>query len=111
MVLSLLTACSGDGEGTGTVWQKLRAATDPIAAPANAVWQPLVNMNLSVASAANLPDGTVLMWAADSQTGFGGGTDAYYTVYDPLACLQIGRPMVWGPTCFALAPPICPMAV
>ena len=24
------------------------------------------------------------MWAADSQTGFGGGTDAYYTVYDPL---------------------------
>ena len=76
-----LASCGGSGSDTAdSVFSTERKQ----AVNANlAQWSPVKRMSLSAASAANLPDGNVVLWAADSQTGFGGGGQAYTTVYNP----------------------------
>ena len=55
-----------------------------IAAPAASVWSPLIGLSLVPASAANLPNGKVLLWAANDRFGFGGSGQTYTSNFDPL---------------------------
>ena len=52
-----------------------------------AEWGPVMNTTVGPASAANLPGGKVLMWAARSKTTFGGNKEGtgktWTTIYDP----------------------------
>ena len=83
---TILVSCGGgtdtvdarpDGGGTPIPW------VAPPTTPALWKWSAPINLSLSVASAANLPSGKVIMWAADSPNSFGAGAQSYTTVYDP----------------------------
>ena len=79
-----LASCGGSNDsGSGSNLFSLERK-QALSTPAQAQWSPVKQMTLSAASAANLPDGNVVLWAADSQTGFGNGGQAYTTVYNPV---------------------------
>ena len=48
------------------------------------VWGPVIAFPLVPAAAANLPDGRILVWAAEERTGFGAdGGRTYTAIFDP----------------------------
>ncbi|WP_295959778.1 discoidin domain-containing protein [Rhodoferax sp.] len=78
-----LVACGG--ESTDTVEQgRAKAAGVPIAAFNKAKWGGKIDVSLTPASAANLPNGNVMLWAADGEFMFSNGdARAYATTYNP----------------------------
>ena len=86
MGLALLASCGGgdqDEQATATAERRTVHAL-AIAAPAASVWSPLIGLSLVPASAANLPNGKVLLWAANDRFSFGGTGQTYTSNFDPL---------------------------
>jgi galactose oxidase len=46
-------------------------------------WSGIINLPLVSTSAANLPNGKILLWAGNTETGFGGGGTTSTAVFDP----------------------------
>jgi NPCBM/NEW2 domain/PA14 domain/Domain of unknown function (DUF1929)/F5/8 type C domain len=46
-------------------------------------WSNIINLPLVSTSAANLPNGKILLWAGNTETGFGGGGTTSTAVFDP----------------------------
>ncbi|MFZ6694016.1 jacalin-like lectin [Undibacterium sp. SXout20W] len=65
----------------------LRAQQTALAAPSQAKWSAVTNLSLVPSFASILPNGKVLLFSADSQFSFTGGTPGggktYSTIYDP----------------------------
>ncbi|WP_152543581.1 hypothetical protein [Methylibium sp. T29] len=84
----LISACGGgetDNASEATAASSAKARIAAIAAPAQAVWSAPVSLTLVPSAAANLPNGKVLMWSADSRFDFtttAGNT--YSTLFDPV---------------------------
>ncbi|MEJ8850274.1 PA14 domain-containing protein [Variovorax rhizosphaerae] len=63
-----------------------------IAAPAQAQWSGVTNLPIVPASASSMPDGKVLLWAADDRFSFtGGGNRTYSVMFDPAASTSADR--------------------
>ncbi len=54
-----------------------------IASPAQASWSAVRPLPLVPASTANLPNGKILLWSAESRFGFSGGGQTYSVIFDP----------------------------
>ena len=90
----LLAACGGGGDAGDTATSGSAAtASDQgprqralaVATPSQAKWSPVTSLPLVASSAANLPDGRVLLWASRSKFGFGGGGMTQSAILDPVA--------------------------
>jgi galactose oxidase len=57
-------------------------AIDPKAK--NGSWGGIINLPLVSTSAANLPNGKILLWAGNTETGFGGGGTTSTAIFDPV---------------------------
>ena len=81
---ALLTACaSRDGDGPEAESGEQTEAIS-LAEAALARWGSVVTLPLVPASAANLPDGKVLLWSAEDRFDFGPELGRTYSVfYDP----------------------------
>jgi galactose oxidase len=49
----------------------------------NGSWSGIINLPLVSTSAANLPNGKILLWAGNTETGFGGGGTTSTAIFDP----------------------------
>ena len=81
-----LAACGGGSTDTGETVEagRAKAAGVPIAAINKAQWGPKINISLTPASAANLPNGNVVLWAANGEFSFSNDdARAYATTYNP----------------------------
>ena len=96
-----LTSCGGGStsdDATDTAAMERRASVPlGMATPEQAQWGPLTTLPLVPASAANLPDGRLLFWAANERFGFDNlapnAAQAYTAVYDPVSG-QVGERFV-----------------
>lgn len=79
---SVLAACGG-GDTPSAPEELRRAGPHAIAAPAASQWSSLIALSLVPAAAANLPNGKVLLWSAESRFSFSSGGQTYTTVFDP----------------------------
>lgn len=86
-VCLLISACGGgetDNASETTAASSAKARIAAIAAPAQAVWSAPVPLTLVPSAAANLPNGKVLMWSADSRFDFTSTAgNTYSTLFDP----------------------------
>ncbi len=92
---AVISACSGEVLDAGQSDAAAPETTSPVAArgegltPAQAGlarWSRVVGLPIVPVSAANLPDGKVLLWSAEDKFGFANDTGRTYTVtYDPAA--------------------------
>ncbi|HSU22019.1 MAG TPA: discoidin domain-containing protein [Variovorax sp.] len=95
----VLASCGGGGDDAATASgaardgattagaPDARAGAAPAlktALPAAGTWGPRIVLPLVPASAANLPDGKVLLWSADDRFNFSGNGQAYTAVLDPV---------------------------
>lgn len=94
MATLLLAGCWGsDEEASPTPTAASPAATDPATPrartmavdPARARWSAVRTLPLVPVSAANLPDGRVLMWSAEEKFSFGGAGRTYTLTFDPVS--------------------------
>lgn len=89
----LLVACGGGEDGDSTEQastareqaRETKAATQAIAGLAGGSWGSVQSLPLVPASAANLPDGRILLWAADDRFSFGQTGQSYTVVFDPVS--------------------------
>ena len=86
VALAILAACGGGGDapqGTADPADTGRKKTQAIAAPGTGQWTPLTPLSLVPAAAANLPDGKVVLWSAETRFSFSATGRTYTTIYDP----------------------------
>lgn len=76
-----LAACGGGDAEYDTSNQ--RESAQAIAALPVGSWSSLIPLSLVPAAAANLPNGKVLLWSAESRFSFSSGGSTYTTVFDP----------------------------
>lgn len=86
---ALLAACGGGGDapsgadstaGTANAGRKTALA---IAASGTGQWTPLIPLSLVPAAAANLPNGKVVLWSAETRFSFSATGRTYTTIFDP----------------------------
>ncbi|WP_165349641.1 discoidin domain-containing protein [Methylibium sp. Pch-M] len=91
----LISACGGgetDNASEATAASSAKARIAAIAAPAQAVWSAPVPLTLVPSAAANLPNGKVLMWSADSRFDFTSTAgNTYSTLFDPATNMATER--------------------
>ena len=85
LVALLLAACGGGDTGTPaeSLADSSRKNALAIAAPAASQWSALVPLSLVPAAAANLPNGKVVLWSAETRFSFSAGGQTYTTIFDP----------------------------
>ncbi len=72
-----------DGSGPGERFAQKRQGIS-IEEAARAQWSPVISLPIVPVSAANLPDGKVLLWSAENRFSFGSNLGRTYTVkFDP----------------------------
>ncbi|MGE0799241.1 MAG: discoidin domain-containing protein, partial [Lautropia sp.] len=79
-----LTGGTGAGAAGAAGNDDFAIHSKAIATPAQSQWGPLINLPLVPSSAANLPNGKILLWAAESRFGFSSGSQTYSALYDPV---------------------------
>lgn len=67
-------SCNG---GDHQLWQIDTASTT------GGKWSSPIPLSLVPAAAANLPDGTLLLWSSNSRLSFGGGGQTYTSIFNP----------------------------
>ncbi|NML16568.1 DUF4082 domain-containing protein [Azohydromonas caseinilytica] len=83
LALLAVAACGGGDAPRSTGQAALRESAQAIAAPAQGRWSPLVPLSLVPAAAANLPNGKVLLWSAETRFSFSATGRTYTTIFDP----------------------------
>ena len=81
VALLALAACGGGEPDTEA--QAPRKKAQAIAAPAASQWSALIPLSLVPAAAANLPNGKVVLWSAETRFSFSAGGQTYTTIFDP----------------------------
>jgi large repetitive protein len=83
---SLFAACGGASDpGSPSSPQDARKRPLAVAAPSASVWSPVTPLPLVPVSAANLPDGKVLLWSAEEKFSFGPDLGrTYFATFDPV---------------------------
>ncbi|WPB55468.1 discoidin domain-containing protein [Xylophilus sp. GOD-11R] len=80
----MLVSCGGGSDPAASGAAARRSILAEITAnPASGVWGPVTPLPLVPSSAANLPDGKVLLWSADDRFAFGVVGQSYTAVLDP----------------------------
>ena len=79
-LLGLASCGGGDPESANEATRKKPLA---IAAPAASQWSALIPLSLVPAAAANLANGKVVLWSAETRFSFSAGGQTYTTIFDP----------------------------
>lgn len=78
-----LAACGGGGTEDTRVQGREKANAVELAPPSASRWSGLIPLPIVPASAANLPNGKVLLWSANDRFTFGGRGQTYTSLFDP----------------------------
>jgi len=78
---AVLAACGGGDTPRDAV--DVRRTPQAIAPPSAGQWSPLIPLSLVPAAAANLPNGKIVLWSAETRFSFSSGGQTYTTVFDP----------------------------
>ena len=110
LALLALAACGGSDEPPAAPEAGARAVRAAIANPSQGRWSPVLGLSLVPAAAANLPNGKVVLWSAETRFSFSAGGQTYTS---PSIRSRQQRPKHWSPTpgttCSARAPATWPM--
>jgi large repetitive protein len=82
--LLALAACGGGGDAPVASQTVQREGPTAIADPSQGRWSPVIGLSLVPAAAANLPNGKVLFWSAESRFSFSSGGQTYTSLFDPV---------------------------
>lgn len=81
--LTTLPASQGTGDVFESTAARIQAVRRKAAAVSAGKWGPVLPLPIVPVSAANLPDGKVLFWAANDRFSFGSASNAYTAMFDP----------------------------